>query len=292
VPGAPGSLTSSVFGSTVILRWTAPSSGAAVGGYVVEAGAFSGARDFVYATGTPATSFTGTNVNVGTYFVRVRAANGAGAGAPSNEVIMTVGSGSGASPTASIPGPPSGLSVAVRGASLTFAWNAPAGGGAPTSYWIDAGSSVGLSDLASFPTGSAARSYVVSGVPAGTYYVRVRAVNNAGTSASSNEVPVFIAGDGGGVCSQPPAAPSGLRYAVRGSTVTVGWNAAGGSPTSYILEAGSFPGQADLLVNDTGTTATTMIATGVGRGTYFVRVHARNACGTSSSSNEVAIVVQ
>ena len=73
--------------------------------------------------------------------------------------------------------------------------------------------------------------------------------------------------------------------------MTVAWNAAAGSPTSYILEAGSFPGEADLLVSDTGTTGTTLVATGVGGGTYFVRVRARNACGTSSTSNEVAIVV-
>ena len=36
-----------------------------------------------------------------------------------------------------------GLSVAVSGSSLTFAWNAPTVGGAPRTYWLDAGSSVG-----------------------------------------------------------------------------------------------------------------------------------------------------
>ena len=41
----------------------------------------------------------------------------------------------------------------------------------------------------------------------------------------------------------------------------------------------------------TGTAATTLVATGVGSATYFVRVRARNSCGMSTSSNEVAIVV-
>lgn len=281
-----------MFGSTLVLTWTAPSSGTAPGGYVIEAGAFSGSRDFVYATGTPATSYTAGHVGVGTYFVRVRAATGAGTGAPSNEVIVTVGIAAGAPPTSVAPGPPNGLSVAVSGSSLAFAWNAATFGGATKSYSIDAGSSAGLSDLASFSTGSTARSYAVSGVPAGTYYVRVRAVNDAGSSASSNEVFVFVAGRGGVVCGASPAAPGGLRFAVRGSTVTLAWNGAAGSPTSYIIEAGAFPGQADILVSDTGTTSTSMIASGVARGTYFVRVRARNACGTSGSSNEVAIVVQ
>jgi hypothetical protein len=289
LPGAPRGLTSSVFGSTLILTWAAPASGVAPAGYVIEAGSFSGSRDFVYATGTLATSFTASNVNAGSYFVRVRADSSAGTGAPSNEVIVTVGSGSGPSPTAAAPGVPVGLSVAVSGSTLAFTWNAAIGGGAPSAYWIDAGSSVGLSDLASFSTGSPARSFSAAGVPAGTYYVRVRAVNGAGISASSNEVFVFIAGSA--VCSAPPTAPSGLRFAVRGSTVTVAWNAAGGSPTSYILEAGSFPGEANILVSDTGTTATALVATNVGSGTYFVRVRARNSCGTSTSSNEVAIVV-
>jgi hypothetical protein len=289
LPGAPSGLTSSVFGSTLILSWAAPAAGAAPGWYVIEAGTFSGARDFVYATGTLATSFTADNVSAGTYFVHVRAENGAGMGASSNEVIVSVGSGSGSSPRDAAPGPPGGLSVAVSGSSLTFVWNASTVGGAPGAYWIEAGSSVGLSDLASFSTGSTARSFFVSRIPAGAYHVRVRAVNEAGVSASSNEVLAVVAGSA--VCSAPPAAPSGLRFAIRGSTVTVAWNAAAGSPTAYILEAGSFPAETNLLVSDTGTIATTLVATGVGSATYFVRVRARNSCGTSSSSNEVAIVV-
>jgi Peptidase family C25 len=289
LPGAPGSLTSSVVGSTLTLTWAAPASGVAPDWYVIEAGSFSGARDFVQATGSLATSFTANDVGAGTYFVRVRAENGAGIGPASSEVIVAVGAGGGPSPTDDAPGPPVELVVAVDGSTIAFAWNAPAAGGAPSAYWLDAGSSVGLSDLASFPTGSAATSFSMSGVPAGTYYVRARAVNDAGTSVPSNEVFVFVAGDT--ACSAPPSAPSGLRFAVEGSTVTVAWNAAAGSPTSYIIEAGSFPGEADALVSDTGTTATTMIATGISSATYFVRVRGRNSCGTSGSSNEVAIVV-
>jgi len=170
-----------------------------------------------------------------------------------------------------------------------FVWDAPADGGTPRTYWIDAGSTTGLSDLASFSTGSAATAFVVAGVPAGTYYVRVGGGNDAGTSAPSNEVVVFV----GGVtsCSVRPDPPVELRSTVAGSTVTLEWGAAVGSPTSYIVEAGSSAGLANLLVSDTGNTGRVMVASGVGHGTYFVRVRGRNACGVSDPSNEAVVVV-
>jgi predicted phage tail protein len=245
----------------------------------------------VQPTGNVATFFIADGVGVGTYFVRVRAASAAGVSAASNEVIVVVGSGSGQTPRSGAPAPPTGLVATVNGSMVSFAWNAPTSGGAPLQYRIDAGSSVGMSDLASFSTGNTATSVSVPGVPAATYYVRLRTVNEVGTSEPSNEVVVFVDGSSS-ACSAPPAAPSALRFAVSGSTVTLTWNAAGGSPTSYIIEAGSFPGEADILVSDTGTKATAMVATGVGSSTYFVRIRARNSCGTSGSSNEVAIVVR
>ncbi|HKB11031.1 MAG TPA: fibronectin type III domain-containing protein, partial [Vicinamibacterales bacterium] len=288
--GTPFGLTSSVSGSTVYLAWEAAASGAAPTTYVIEAGAFPGSRDFVQATGDLATSFTADHVGNGTYFVRVRAANGAGMSAPSNEVIVTVDGGSGGSaPRSGAPGTPRGLMSQVVGSTVTLAWSAPGDGGIAQSYWIDAGSSAGLKDLASFQTGNPATALVVPGVPAGTYYVRVRAANDAGTSAPSNEVVVFVGGTTS--CSVRPDAPAALRSTVTGSTVVLEWSAAGGSPTSYIVEAGSSFGLANLLVSDTGNTGRTMVATGVGRGTYFVRVRARNACGTSDPSNEAVVVV-
>jgi peptidase C25-like protein len=288
MPGAPLGLASSVSGSTVTLSWSAPATGSAPTTYVIEAGSFPGARDFVQATGALATSFTASNVGNGTYFVRVRAANGAGMGAASNEVIVAVG-GSGSTPTAGTPGAPRGFVTQVTGSTVVFAWGAPLDGGTPQSYWIDAGSSTGLSDLASFSTGSVATAFVVPGVPAGTYYVRVRAANASGTSAPSNEAVVFVGGTTS--CTVRPDAPAALQSAVAGSTVTLAWAAAVGTPTSYIVEAGSSSGLADLLVSDTGNTGRIMVATGVGHGTYFVRIRARNACGISDPSNEAVVVV-
>src|SRR5204862_5522575 len=123
------------------------------------------------STGNTSTLFTAENVGAGSYFVRVRAQNDAGQSAPSDDVVVTV-TGPGQRPSElSRPGPPSGLIASINGSTVTFAWNAPtpAQGGIPTAYQIEAGSSSGLSNLASFSTGSTATSLSVGNVPAGTY---------------------------------------------------------------------------------------------------------------------------
>src|SRR5262249_13108324 len=128
VPGPPINLAFSVSGSTVTLTWTAPASGDPASSYVLDAGSTSGASNLAsVATGNAATVFVATGVSAGTYFVRVRAQNASGTGAASNEVVVVVGQVACASP----PGPPSGLSSVVSGATVTLGWSAPAGGCAP-----------------------------------------------------------------------------------------------------------------------------------------------------------------
>jgi len=117
--------------------------------------------------------------------------------------------------------------------------------------------------------------------------VRVRSLYSDHASAASNEIAVVV----GGGCSSAPGTPTGLVYSVNGSTVTLAWNAAPGAVISYVVVAGYSPGAADAANVDTGSSYTTLVATGVGSGTYYVRMHARNACGVSGPSNEIAVVV-
>jgi hypothetical protein len=78
---------------------------------------------------------------------------------------------------------------------------------------------------------------------------------------------------------------------VVGSTVTLTWQPpASGSPLSYVIEAGSSPGNANLAVFDTGSAATTVTVPNVPAGTYYVRVRARSG-GSSGTSNEVVVTV-
>jgi len=117
--------------------------------------------------------------------------------------------------------------------------------------------------------------------------VRVRSLYPDHASGASNEIAVVV----GGGCSSAPGAPAGLTYSVSGSTVTLTWNAAPGAVTSYVLVAGYSSGAGNAANADTGNSYTTFVATGVPSGVYYVRLHARNACGVSGPSNEVAVVV-
>lgn len=195
-PSTPTGLASSVSGTTVTLTWSYISgSNPDASSFIVEAGSSSGLSNLTsFDTGSSAKSLTVTQVPAGTYFVRVRGRTFDGVTGPvSNEVILTV---AGSVPTActSAPGAPTGLNGATNGSEVNLAWSAPAGACAATSYVLEAGSAAGLSDLASFNTGSTATQYAASGVAAGTYYVRVRAANAVGNSAASNEVIVTVGG--------------------------------------------------------------------------------------------------
>jgi hypothetical protein len=188
-PGAPGTLTASVNGSTVTLTWSAPGSGDPVTSYVLEAGSATGLANLANAsTGSTATTYVAPGVGVGTYFVRVRAQNAAGVSAVSNEVVVTVGQ----SACTSAPNAPTGLTAAASGSTVTITWSAPGGGCAPTSYILQAGSAAGLSNLAVTNTGSVATTLVVTNVGAGTYFIRVLATNASGQSAPSNEVRLVV----------------------------------------------------------------------------------------------------
>jgi FlaG/FlaF family flagellin (archaellin) len=189
---------------------------------------------------------------------------------------------------AALPGPPSALRAAVNGSSVTLSWDPPAAGGPTTTYVIQAGSTLGASDLANAATGSAATTFTASNVGAGTYFVRVLAANGAGVGPPSNEVALSVLA----ACGGPPTPPSGLSFSVDGSTVTLAWTASAGDVTAYILHAGSTFGASDLAVYNTGNSLTSLTATNVGAGTYHVRIIGANACGASGPSNEVVITVR
>jgi hypothetical protein len=87
------------------------------------------------------------------------------------------------------PGAPADLTATATGRTVTLTWTAAAG--AVTSYIVDAGTGPGLTNVGTFPVG-ATTTLVAPGVPAGTYYVRLRAAGPGGTSAASAEVIVTV----------------------------------------------------------------------------------------------------
>ena len=128
-----------------------------------------------------------------------------------------------------------------------------------------------------------ASSLSVPGVPIGTFYVRLVAQNAGGTSAPSNEVSLTVAG------ASAPGAPS-LSASAAGNTVNVSWSpGSGGAPASYTLSASVTPGGAPIVSMPLGGTSASF--PGVPSGTYYLRLTATNAGGTSPASNQVTVTV-
>ena len=148
--------------------------------------------------------------------------------------------------------------------------------------------------MAAFSTASPATSYAVSAVANGTYFVRVKAANAVGLSASSNEVTLVV---GCMAAPGPPGAAQSQALWDSSGQVHLVWTPPTLSPgssnghTAYLVEAGSSPGLSNLGVFEVNAEETFVHFLGVRDGVYYVRVKARNACGLSAPSNELRVVM-
>jgi hypothetical protein len=94
-------------------------------------------------------------------------------------------------------------------------------------------------------------------------------------------------------CAAAPTAPSQLAAEKLPNLVArLTWQPPTGpeQPTSYVVEAGTGAGKSDVGAFITPGTVTSAERTGV-PGTFFLRVYARNACGTSDASNEISVAL-
>jgi hypothetical protein len=186
-PAPPQNLSAAVEGNTVTLTWQAPASGTTPLGYLIEAALSPGGAS-IAAFLVLDTSFVRTAVPNGVYYLRVRSGNAEGVSMASNEVVVLVPDGG--VPCPSPPGAPTNLSADVSNNLVTLNWDPPAGGCAPTTYVVQAGSEAGLSDLAAFTVGGATT--VAVSAPPGAYFVRVVAFNAFGSGVASNELTVLV----------------------------------------------------------------------------------------------------
>lgn len=278
-PGAPANFAATATGNTISMSWGAPTSGSPATSYTLLARLAPGAAPVATVPLGNVTSFAATGPN-GTFLLSVRASNAQGDGPESNTVTVALPGGAAVPPEA-----PTGLGVTVSGTNVTFSWTAPVSGGAPTGYLLVAGLTPGFTaPIASVPTPAGSLGLSVPGVPPGTYYARVQATNAAGASMPSNEVTVTVAG------ASAPGAPVLNTPVVSGSTVTLSWTPGpGGTPTSYTLIAATTPGGAPIVTVPLSGSGASFA--GVPSGTYYLRLTAANAAGTSAASSQVTLVV-
>lgn len=267
VPSAPVLQVSAV-GTTVSASWT---SVAGATSYRVEAGLSPVAMLYGQDVGA-VTSFS-LQAPQGTYYLRVLARNASGLGAPSNVVQVVVQN------TVPPPAAPTNLQASVSGNTVTLTASLPAG---LTGLLLQGGATPGATQAA-VPLNVAPQN-TLSGVPPGSYYVRLVAVNAGGMSPPSNEVPVVVSAQ----CTAPPAPTMSVQ--TNGNLVAMNWTPVAGV-AGYRLEVATSPGGPAAHVQPFGASQTSVTYPGVPPGTYYARVAAVAACGAQAMSVEVTIAV-
>jgi hypothetical protein len=273
-PTAPSNLVATASGSGIVLTWIAPATAAPLR-YAIAGGANAGTSTLpVIVTAGPETSYTIPMVPPGTYYFRVYALLANAVSAASNEASVT------ASGSTIASGPPSAARATGSDYDITVSWQPPAGP-APTIYYVEFGSAPGANDLAIV---TAVATNHTRRVPAGTYYMRVRAVSGGTISAPSNDVAIAVPQTS---CAAAPGVPLLLPPSTTSGLVTFGWLPAAGADR-YRLDVTSASGPvATLNSPGAGTTAAWPAAAGA----YRVVVSAANACGTGAPSNQVSFTV-
>ncbi len=182
------------------------------------------------------------------------------------------------------PGAPTSPHTVTNGNQVAVEWGPPLHGAEPLFYLIEVGSTPGANNLVTaFRVNGTA--FDASGVPAGIYYVRIRAVSAGGAGPASDEVELVV---GPGMCAARPEAPTDLEAVVNGGTVTITWNeSVTPGVTGYRILANPFgAGAFFTTVVPAGTTTVTAPAP---PGVFVVRVRAVSACGASAASNDIVL---
>jgi fibronectin type 3 domain-containing protein len=183
--------------------------------------------------------------------------------------------------TASVPSGPTNLTVTPGNGSAALSWTASTSG-APTSYSIYRGTkSDGEVNAPIATTNGTTTTFTDTGLHNGsTYFYFVAANNGVGGSPNSNEVSTIPAATG-----TAPAAPAGLTATAGNASVQLTWNASAGATSYSVYRGTTAGGEAATAV---GTSTTNSFAdTGLTNGTtYYYKVTATNATGTSARSAE------
>ena len=186
-----------------------------------------------------------------------------------------------------MPAAPSNLAAtAVSASHINLSWNDNANN--ETGFKIERWTGSARAQIAQ--TGANTTSYANTGLAASTtYYYRVYAFNDAGSSAVPNWVSATTPA---GSTPTLPAAPSNLAAtAVSASQINLSWNDNANNETGFKIERSSGTGWTQIA--QTGANVTSYANTGLAAGTtYSYRVSAYNSAGSSASSNSASATTQ
>jgi len=284
-PGAPASVAAVADDGQVLVSWAAPTSngGSDITGYLATATL--GTNVFTCSAPSTATSCLIKGLTNGSkYSIKVSASNGAGAGAESSVAGTTTPRGVSNAPTL--------VSVDPQNQSLVVKWRAIStnadNNGSPIVRYIAKAMPSGLTcQVDGFTTVNnstvANTTCTISGLTNGAIQaVTVTAVNEAGTSASSNAISTTP--------RAAPGAPVGVKLTPLNGGVSVTWNApvdsGGASINKYTVSASptGTAGSVITCVQNSGESRSCLI-TGLSNGTsYSVTVVATNGVGDGPAS--------
>lgn len=275
IPSAPATPTaSSVATTSFTANWIAPSGGATTS-YYLDVATDSGFTSFVSGynnKSVAATSASVTGLTAGTaYYVRVRAVSAGGTSASSSTLTQIT--------VPDAPATPSASSVGTT--SFSVSWSAVTGA---SSYKLDVATDSSFSSkLSSYNDLTATSPTTVSSLSAGTtYYVRVRAVNSAGTSASSSTLTQATSAASAAISSSGAPGALSTTYGTASSSTTFsvsGANMAAGilvtPPSGFQVSTDNSTFSSTVTVGSSGTIAST---------TVYVRLAAATVPGTYSGN--------
>ena len=263
-------------GASLLLQWDPPVNSTPAG-YVLFGGLSPGAYTAQLDVGFVHQYRVGGLAEASRYCFAVAAYTHSGEMSPPSDAICgTTAGGTGSGP--------SDLSATVSGDTVALTWTLPRDRRV-LAHRLQVGSAPGLSNVADLIVGAAA-SVHASGVPPGTYFVRVSAVTPEGDTGLSNEA-MFTVGEASR-CTRPPTTPSNLRATVVNGHVTLAWDPDGECASNYTVYAGRSSGETDLAA---ATVSSPTLSAMAPDGTYYVFVVAHNAFGRSDRTNVLTVRV-
>ncbi|MBL0739818.1 fibronectin type III domain-containing protein [Chryseolinea lacunae] len=220
-----------------------------------------------YSDATPAANTT--------YHYRVRALNAGGNSAYSAEVQVTTLHGPPATPTLAV--------VGVTSSQVSLSWTES---GEVTAFQLERSATSG-SDFTTIASADAKATVEVDTnvLPGTQYFYRLKAVNEAGSSAYSVEV---------NATTLPllPAAPTTLVAEASSATqIDLTWQDGSDNETGFEIERSLTEGSGFVRIITTAANTTHYSDTGLAASTsYFYRVKAVNAGGSSASTPEATAI--